>query len=237
MAEPPKRPPVVPTSSTLGSVRVQLPDDFDPNEGKEEPAVDSTSGESASAEDSADANASADSTNGDDSGADEVGPAESEEDADAIPLAEDDTPPIVGLLEAFQVFSGCLGDEGFAFVGAPGQNGATPDDFEPAYMQALQLCAAESNIVQAIANSQAADAELTADEIEDRNGAFLVFVPCLELRGWTVDEIVPNERGLLQAGQNNGGLTPPPGVEFFDSNDIAECIQEASETIDDESDG
>lgn len=217
-----------------GEVRVQLPDDVELNTGDEDPAeevgeVDASPGESASGDEPDDAPDAAGAAAAD------AEPEEPEEDPDAIPLAEDDTPPIVGLLEAFQVFSSCLGDEGLEFVGAPGQNGATAEDFDPSYLQALQRCAAESGIVQAIAASQAADAALTAEEIEDRNEAFLVFVPCLELRGWTVAEIVPDERGLLQAGQNNGGLTPPPGVEFFDSNDIGECVQEAAQTIDDDS--
>lgn len=217
-----------------GEVSIQLPDDFDPNAGDEdeaaaEAAVDASEGESAGSE----VDPAEQTDAGDDAeDAAEAEVDEPEEDEDAIPLAEDDTPAIVGLIEAFEVFTSCIDDEGFEFEGAPGQDGAVAEDFDPAYLGALQQCAAESNIVQAIQASQAADAALTPPEIEERNVAFLEFVDCLELRGWEVAEIVPDARGLLQAGQGNGGLTPPPGVDFFDSNDIAECVQIAAEATD-----
>ena len=77
---------------------------------------------------------------------------------DGIEVAEADEDELDGLLNAVTLFNQCLDDEGYEFMGAPGQDGASPDDFEQGYLQALGACAAESNIVaslQAFGEAQA----------------------------------------------------------------------------------
>ena len=214
-----------------GSASIQLPDDLNLNAAEEDAEEQAARAVAAASEESAGGEVVAEDPATDEAPAEdaEPEPEEPEEDPEAIPLAEDDTPAIVGLLEAFGVFGDCLDGEGFEFTGAPGQDGATAEDFDPVYLQALQLCAAESNILQALQDSAAADAALTADEIEDRNEALLVFADCIELKGWGVEDIQPDARGLLQIGEGGTGLTPPPGVRIFDSPDIAECFSEAAE--------
>lgn len=149
------------------------------------------------------------------------------EDEDAIPLNEDDEPAIGGLLDAFEVFNGCMEDEGVEFIGPP--DPANPDSpaNDPSYLGTLQQCAAESNILQAIQAAEAENASLTPAEIETRNEGYLVFEECLTGRGWSLGEPQPDQYGVLGPGQD--GFNPPPGEEVLGNNDIRECASEATE--------
>lgn len=155
--------------------------------------------------------------------------AEPEVDEDAIPLAEDDQPAVLGLLDAFDKFSECLDGDGFDFQGAPGQQGQTAEDFDPAYLQSLQKCAAESNILQAIQASAAESATLEPEEIEERNQGYLIFEECLRDRGWEVGAAEPDQYGVL--GPSGGGFEPPDGQTVVDSPDIRECASEGVQYV------
>ena len=158
---------------------------------------------------------------------------EVEEEEIDVATAEED--PLDGLLNALSVFQSCLEDEGFEFIGAPGQPGpdgetADPSSFTPDYLQALQKCATESNILESFQAFGEAQANLTTEQIEALNFGLPTFGECLERLGWTVGELIPDERGALSFGANGAGLTPPEDSEgLFPVDDINNCRQEATE--------
>ena len=143
---------------------------------------------------------------------------------DGIEVAEADEDELDGLLNAVTLFNQCLDDEGYEFMGAPGQDGASPDDFEQGYLQALGACAAESNIVASLQAFGEAQANLTPEEIAENNFGLPTFKACMEGLGWTVGELVPDERGALGFGGGPGaGLTPPDGQTALDLDDVNTC--------------
>ena len=144
---------------------------------------------------------------------------------DEIEVAEAEEDELDGLLNAVTVFNACLDDEGFEFIGAPGQDGAGADEFEQPYLQALGACAAESNIVASLQAFGEAQANLTPEEIAENNFGLPFFKECMEGLGWTVAELVPDERGALGFGGAGAGtgLTPPDGQSALDLDDVNTC--------------
>ena len=70
---------------------------------------------------------------------------------DTIPLAEEKAPPGIQMLNALEEFNGCLEEEGVEFIGRPDATlgeGALVN--QPAYIEALTLCAARSGIINAM---------------------------------------------------------------------------------------
>ena len=157
--------------------------------------------------------------------------AEEEEGIDVATAEED---PLDGLLNAVAKFQGCLDDDGVEFIGAPGQPGpdgetVAPSAFTPEYLQSLQKCATQSNILESFQAFGEAQANLTPEEIAQLNFGIPVFGECLERLGWEVGEIVPDERGALGFGQNGSGLTPPEDSDgIFPTDDINSCRQEST---------
>ena len=155
-----------------------------------------------------------------------------EEEGIDVATAEED--PLDGLLNAVSKFQGCLDDDGVEFIGAPGQPGpdgeaVDPSAFTPEYLQSLQKCATQSNILDSFAAFGEAQANLTPEEIAQLNFGIPVFGECLERLGWEVGEIVPDERGALGFGTNGSGLTPPDDSEgIFPTEDINNCRQEST---------
>lgn len=147
------------------------------------------------------------------------------EDEDGIEVAEAEEDELDGLLNAVTLFNQCLDDEGYEFIGAPGQDGLGADDFEQGYLQALGACAAESNIVASLQAFGEAQANLTPEEIAENNFGLPTFKACMEGLGWTVAELVPDERGALGFGGAGAGagLTPPEGQEALDLDDVNTC--------------
>ena len=154
-----------------------------------------------------------------------------EEEIDVATAEED---PLEGILNALSVFTTCIEEEGFEFVGVPGQPGPDgqvldPADIEPGYIEALQKCATESNILESFQTYSDAQANLTTEQIAEINFGIPVFQECMERLGWEVQEPIPNERGLLEFGQNGTGLTPPEGTDDLDPEDIGTCRSEAQD--------
>ena len=124
------------------------------------------------------------------------------------------------------------------FIGAPGQPGpdgetVDPSSFTPEYLQALQRCATQSNILESFSSFSEAQENLTPEDITELNFGIPVFGECLERLGWEVGEIIPDERGALGFGTNGQGLTPPADAEgIFPSGDIQTCRQEAQTYFD-----
>jgi hypothetical protein len=151
-----------------------------------------------------------------------------------IPLNESDEPASAKLLKALGVFNACLDDEGVEFIGAPSPDNPATND--PAYVDALSTCAARSNIVQALAEAESENQDLSPEEIEERNESYLLWRDCMIDRGWNIPEPVPDAEGRLFSfgGGGDGGaqLEPPPGENLLDSEDLAECADEASRELD-----
>ncbi len=150
-----------------------------------------------------------------------------------IEVAEAEEDELDGLLNAVTMFNSCLGDEGFEFMGAPGQDGAAADEFEGDYLAALGKCATESDILAAFQAFGDAQANLTPEEIEETNFGLPVFKECMEDLGWEVAELVPDERGALGFGGPGAGtgLTPPEGTDALDLEDVSTCRLAAEQHV------
>lgn len=138
--------------------------------------------------------------------------------ADTIPLNQDDRPPEVRLFAAFGEFRGCLEDKGYAIEGnlLDPNNPAMQDS---AYRDAVITCAARSDIVAVLQEVQATRANLTPEEVEQRNEVFVALRDCLRDRGWTV-EATTSEIGLLEPTEFHNADGD------LDERDINQCLSE-----------
>lgn len=147
-----------------------------------------------------------------------------------IVVAEAEADELDSLLNALTVFNTCLADDGFEYIGAPGIGGSTGEEFDEPYLQALGKCATASNVVEALQGYGSALDERTPEEIAAFNFGLPVFRECMIARGWTVGELVPDERGALGFGT---ALEPPPGTDGFGTDDVSDCRAEAEQYVDD----
>jgi hypothetical protein len=163
-------------------------------------------------------------------GGDEAGPATTsttttaEPVKETIPLAEEKAPPGIQMMDALEEFNGCLGEEGVEFIGRPDATlgeGALVN--QPAYVQALTLCAARSGIVSAMQEFQMSRVSRTPETIREDNEQFIALTGCLRSRGWTISDPMPDADGSLGPGDDFRG--PDGGV---DMDDVRSCISELS---------
>jgi len=140
------------------------------------------------------------------------------EPAETIPLNQDDRPPEVKLFAAFGEFRGCLEDKGYQIEGnlLDPNNPAMQDS---AYRDTVITCAARTDIVSILQEVQSTRANLTPEQVEQRNEVFIGLRDCLEDKGWTV-ETTTSEIGLLEPAvfQNAEGE--------LDERDINQCLSE-----------
>lgn len=174
----------------------------------------------------------------DDAEPDAAAPAETDEDSDGagnddtdtsttLPQA-DETSPQEDLFAAVAEFQSCMEAEGVEFIGPPDPAlGADAPQNQQPYIDSLILCAARSDIQNKIAAAQAAQAELTPEEIEDQNRTFLEFRDCMIGRGWTIPMPVPDDSGLLFSLGTTSEWEGPPGETLIDSDDVQACQDEA----------
>jgi hypothetical protein len=152
--------------------------------------------------------------------------------ADTIPLEKED--PSSAFFTATGKFMQCLTDNGVEFIGAPDQSNPSSPTNDPNYLKALGTCAAQSNIVQAMNDAQAAQAEQTPEEIQKSNEGFLVWRDCMIGKGWEIPEPTPDSEGRLFSMTGGGGggmqITPPPGKDLLTSSDTRDCASESAET-------
>lgn len=145
-------------------------------------------------------------------------------------LPQEELDPGEALFEAVGVFQSCLDAEGYEFIGIPFQEETDPEapvNQQP-YIDALVACAARSQIQERLAEADAAQADLTAEEIENQNRQFIAFRDCMVGRGWSIPEPVPNEQGLLFGGfASTTSWVGPPGESLTTSDDLGECQSEA----------
>ena len=143
---------------------------------------------------------------------------------ETIPLAEDEIHPGIRMMDAVEEFNGCLSDEGVAFIGQPNPElGAGDPVNQPAYIDALVLCAGRSGIVAAMQEFQTSRTGRTPDQIREDNEQFIAMLGCLRQKGWVVSDPVPDEEGSLGPGDDFRG---PDGD--LDMDDIRDCISELS---------
>lgn len=115
--------------------------------------------------------------------------------ADTVPQNEDDRPPELRLFEAIGELRSCIEDKGFEVVGDL-RDRTNPAYQDPDFAEAVTTCAARADIINILAEVEATRAELTPDEVRERNEAFIELRECLEDKGWTV-ETVTTPNGLL----------------------------------------
>lgn len=142
---------------------------------------------------------------------------------DTIPLAEDEEGTPAALFRTFGEFRGCMDSEGQPFRGDPTSDPELQAD--QGYMDAIIKCATRTNIVQVLQDFATAQANLSPEEIEEQNEAFLVLQRCLEDRGWTID-VSRSASGLIQPTtfeDSEGGI---------DERDIEQCAAENELGID-----
>jgi hypothetical protein len=151
--------------------------------------------------------------------------------SDTLPQNEDEGSAIGGLFEAFAVFRTCLDEEGYAFIGRPDPTlEATDPVNDSGYGEALGKCAAVSDIVNAVEAQQSESENLDTEGIETRNRQLVLWVDCMEGRGFVISEITTNERGLNQPTN----IEAPEGQSLFDSDDMAECATIAAQLYDEQ---
>jgi len=141
---------------------------------------------------------------------------------ETIPLAEEEVPAGLKMMDALEEFNNCLDAEGTAFIGPP-DAALGPEDpvNQPEYIESLTLCAARSGIVTATQEFQASRVGRTPEQIREDNEQFIEMVDCLRGKGWTVSDPVPDADGSLGPGEDFSG---PDGD--LDIDDIRDCISE-----------
>jgi hypothetical protein len=144
--------------------------------------------------------------------------ADSAASTDTVPQNADDRPVEQRLFEAFGKFRGCIEDSGETIRGNL-QDPDNPAFDDPDYVQVLSKCAARSNIVEVFQEFQDVRANLTPEQVEERNESFKRLQPCLEDRGWTI-ETRTSEIGLIEPTTFVG----PDGE--IDERDVQQCAAE-----------
>ena len=143
---------------------------------------------------------------------------------ETIPLVEEKVPPGIQMMDALEEFNGCLEEEGVEFIGRPDATlGEGEPVNQPAYIEALTLCAARSGIVSAMQEFQMSRVSRTPEKIREDNEQFVALTGCLRSRGWTVSDPMPDADGSLGPGDDFRG---PDGD--LDMDDIRSCISELS---------
>ena len=141
---------------------------------------------------------------------------------ETIPLAEEEVPAGLKMMDALEEFNNCLADEGVEFIGPPNTE-LGPDDpvNQPGYIPALTLCAAQSGIVDAMQEFQSSRVGRTPEQIREDNEQFIELADCLRGKGWTVSDPIPDADGSLGPGEDFSG---PDGDLAI--GDIRDCISE-----------
>ena len=132
------------------------------------------------------------------------------------------------LFTAIGVFQSCLDANGYEFIGLPDPSNPDAPQNAQAYIDALIDCAARSQIQERLAEADAAQVDLTPEEVETQNRQYVAFRECMIGRGWDIPDPVPNEYGLLFPGfQAAASWEGPPGEDITSTDDVGECTDTA----------
>lgn len=150
----------------------------------------------------------------------------------SIPLADNED-PTAAFFTAFGKFRACLDGLGVEFIGPPDPTKPDAPQNDPKYLEHLGICAARSNIVAALNAAQAAEADLSPEEIEERNKGYLIWRKCMIGRNWKIAKPTPDSEGrLFSIGSNSGQeIQAPPGKNIVSSDDVTDCAGEAQRKI------
>ena len=141
---------------------------------------------------------------------------------ETIPLAEEEIPAGIKMMDALEEFNNCLADEGVEFIGRPNADLGSSDPVnQPEYIEALTLCAAQSGIVNAMQEFQSSRVGRTPEQIREDNEQFIELTGCLRGKGWSVSDPIPDADGSLGPGEDFAG---PDGDLAL--GDIRDCISE-----------
>ncbi|MDP6868158.1 MAG: hypothetical protein QF844_06595 [Acidimicrobiales bacterium] len=141
---------------------------------------------------------------------------------ETIPLAEEEIPAGIKMMDALEEFNNCLADEGVEFIGRPNADLGSADPVnQPEYIEALTLCAAQSGIVNAMQEFQSSRVGRTPEQIREDNEQFIELTGCLRGKGWSVSDPIPDADGSLGPGEDFAG---PDGDLAL--GDIRDCISE-----------
>lgn len=151
-------------------------------------------------------------------GSNDSTPPDSSDTADTIPLNQDNRPPELKLFDAFGKFRSCIEDAGETIRGNL-QDPNNPAYQDPKYRELVEKCAARSKILEALREASTARAELTPEQIEQRNEAFKLLSECLKKRGWNIDSRV-DEKGLITPTR----FASPDGT--LNERDLEQCLSE-----------
>ena len=143
--------------------------------------------------------------------------------------------PTTAMFSAFNKFRACLNNLGVKFIGAPDASNPNSPTNDPTYIKGLTTCAAQSNIQQALAASQAANDNLTPAQIKLRNKGYLIWRSCMIGRGWTIAEPVPDAQGRLFSFGGGAGaqnqIQAPPGKDLLSSTDLQQCAAKSQKQV------
>tara|TARA_B110000438_G_scaffold277502_1_gene300187 strand:- start:3959 stop:4531 length:573 start_codon:yes stop_codon:yes gene_type:complete len=143
---------------------------------------------------------------------------------ETVPLAEEEINPGIKLMSALDEFNGCLDKEGHAWIGFPdGTLGPEDPVNQPAYLQALGLCNSKTGVAEAFQGYETSRSDLSPEEIREENEGFIDLVDCLRGMGWTIGDLRPDEKGLLNPGDEFAG--PDGGIV---ADDIRDCASQIS---------
>jgi hypothetical protein len=145
----------------------------------------------------------------------------------SVPLSQSGN-ATADLLEASRKFGGCLRDENVKWIGRPDPTNPQSPTNDPDYIEALSTCAARSNIIQALQAAQGEQESLTPKQIKEQNEGYLLWRECMVKRGWRIPKPTPDSKGRLFAfSTETDPPEPPPGKDFFSSNDQDKCAAKA----------
>lgn len=137
------------------------------------------------------------------------------------------------LFTALGDFQACLSTKGVTFIGAPNPSDPSSPANNPNYLKALETCAAQSKILQALKAEQTAQENLTPTQVKKENKIYLKWRTCMIGRGWQIPEPKPNTKGLLFSfgGTSTPQLKPPPGQSLLSSSDLQACAAKAEAEV------
>jgi hypothetical protein len=146
-----------------------------------------------------------------------------------IPLNKQN--PTTAFFQATSSFSACLKGLGVTFIGTPDPSHPNSPANDPNYLKALEKCAAQSNILQALKAFQASQNNLTPKQIQQENQQYLRWRTCMIARGWSIPTPTPDSQGRLfslNIGSGRGPqIVPPAGESLFNSPDLQACAAQS----------
>ncbi|MCP5028519.1 MAG: hypothetical protein GY929_19760 [Actinomycetia bacterium] len=130
---------------------------------------------------------------------------ESETTGTTLPITQAEQGFQARLSSALGVFNSCLGQEGYTFVGIPGQTD-DPAAQDPGYVPALQRCNSRAGLLALLQEQSQRHSQLSSEQIEALNEQLRTAWDCVRDRGWAFGDLAPNQNGVLQPNERPENL-------------------------------